>query len=140
MSKLVDPYNSNLASGPIYQQSSFGPISTTPCAQKTITAAMTTIEDLPNELLLAIFAHLPRHLLVNVAPLVCHRWRHLAAAPFLWRRIELGSNFDEDFALTEAFMHERGFESVVNEFHLTIKNPLSDEALEKLERMLRVCR
>ena len=98
------------------------------------------IGDLPNELIVGIFDLLPRHLLVDVVSGVCQRWRSLAAAPFLWRRIELGRDFDEEFHLEEAFMRERGFDSVVDQFHLTVKHPFSDEALEKLQRVLRVCR
>jgi len=99
------------------------------------------MNNLPEELLLTIFDFLPRHFLVNVIPSVCVRWRALARAPVLWRGIDLGRDFDDDESrMTTAFMLERGFDSVVNKFDLATKSPLSDDTLDYLDRVLRVCR
>ena len=96
---------------------------------------------LPEEVLLSIFDFLPRHCLVDVIPRVCSRWRWLAQSPVLWRHLDLGRDFDDDRnSVTTSFMLDRGLDSVVSNFELSMKNPLSDRVLENLNRVLRVCR
>ena len=131
----------------------------------TTTMTMTTttsIDDLPNELLISIFDLLPRHLLVDVVSSVCFRWRRLASAPLLWGRINLGAEFDHDgvggvyrgvdddeglqrgkrvvVVDDELWMLQRGFDSVVRDLHLKMRNPFDDFALGKLQKVLKVCR
>jgi hypothetical protein len=48
---------------------------------------MTTIDDLPDEILLTIFKHLPAEDLSMTVPLVNHRWKALSQTPSLWSHL-----------------------------------------------------
>jgi len=48
---------------------------------------MTTINDLPDEILLAIFKHLPAEDMFMTVPLVNHRWRALSQTASLWNHL-----------------------------------------------------
>jgi len=48
---------------------------------------MTTINDLPDEILLKIFKHLPAEDVSMTVPLVNHRWRALSQTASLWNHL-----------------------------------------------------
>jgi hypothetical protein len=55
------------------------------------TPMMTTIDDLPDEILLTIFKHLPAEDVSMTVPLVNHRWRALSQTASLWNHLTFTS-------------------------------------------------
>lgn len=94
--------------------------------------AATSIADLPEELLLQIFALLSVHDLLWAAQRVCRSWKSVAGAPVLWKRRSLEVTDDVDDRALLAFARRAPYLG-----KLSLRRPVPEDVLEAVARHCR---